>query len=313
MQNINISIDKGEIFGIIGLSGAGKSTLVRMINLFEKPTGGKVLFEGKDLSTLKNSELRKIRREIGMIFQNFNLLEQKSVLKNVLFPLEISGTTRVVAVERAKKLLELVDLAKKENAYPSQLSGGQKQRVAIARALATNPKVLLCDEATSALDPKTTNQILDLLKRINRELGVTVVIITHQMNVIESICDRVAILDQSRVAEMGNVQEVFKSPKSAIGKKLLFGASENKEEEFKKPEGKACIRLAFDGTATNEPTIANMVKETGGVVSILYANTREIDGKAFGQIIIELPDDKMLQLKMKEYLDKKKVTYLEVE
>ena len=313
LQDINISIEKGEIFGIIGLSGAGKSTLVRMMNFLEKPSEGEVYFEDKNLSMMSESELRSIRREIGMIFQNFNLLEQRSVLKNVLFPLEISGIDKETSIDRAKELLKLVDLEDKENAYPSQLSGGQKQRVAIARALATSPKVLLCDEATSALDPKTTGQILDLLKRINSELGVTIVIITHQMNVIEKVCDRVAILDQSKVVEMGQVKEVFKSPKSSIGKKLIFGAAENKEEEFKKETDKTCLRLAFDGTITNAPTIANMVMETGYPVSILYANTRLIDGNAFGQMVIELPDDRNVQLKMKEYLDRQKVTYWEVE
>ncbi len=313
LQDINISINEGEIFGIIGLSGAGKSTLVRMINYLEKPTEGEVYFEDKDLSVLKDAELRNVRRKIGMIFQSFNLLEQRSVMKNVLFPLEISGVDNKKAMERVKELLKLVDLENKANAYSSQLSGGQKQRVAIARALATNPKVLLCDEATSALDPKTTAQILDLLKRINRELGVTIVIITHQMNVIESVCDRVAILDQSRVVEMGSVKEVFKAPKSDIGKRLIFGAAENKEEEFRKETNKTCLRLAFDGTATNEPTIANMVLETGHPVSILYANTRLINGNSFGQIVIELPDDKMVQLKMKEFLDKRQLTYWEVE
>ena len=312
LQDINISIEKGEIFGIIGLSGAGKSTLVRMINFLETPTEGDVYFEDKNIGALNAYELRNIRREIGMIFQNFNLLEQKNVLKNVLFPLEISGAEKESSIKKAKELLKLVDLSDKEKSYPSQLSGGQKQRVAIARALATNPKVLLCDEATSALDPKTTNQILDLLKKINRELGVTVVIITHQMSVIENICDRVAILDQSRVVEMGSVKEVFKSPKSDIGKKLIFGASENKDVDFEKSNDKTCLRLAFDGSMTNEPIIADMVLATKNAVSILYANSRMIDGKMLGQIIIELPDDKEVQLKMKQFLDSKNIIYWEV-
>ena len=312
LQDINLSIEKGEIFGIIGLSGAGKSTLVRMINFLETPTEGDVYFEDKNIGALNASDLRNIRREIGMIFQNFNLLEQRNVLKNVLFPLEISGAEKESSIKRAKELLKLVDLSDKERAYPSQLSGGQKQRVAIARALATNPKVLLCDEATSALDPKTTNQILDLLKKINRELGVTVVIITHQMSVIENICDKVAILDQSRVVEMGNVKEVFKAPKSEIGKKLIFGATENKDVDFEKTNDKTCLRLAFDGSMTNEPIIANMVLTTNYAVSILYANSRMIDGKMLGQIIIELPDDKEIQFKIKQFLDSKKIIYWEV-
>ena len=312
LNDINISIKKGEIFGIIGLSGAGKSTLVRMMNYLEKPTSGQVLFEGNDLKHASKSNLRMIRRQIGMIFQSFNLLSQRNVIGNVLFPLEISKTPKTNAVKRAKELLKLVDLSEKEKAYPAQLSGGQKQRVAIARALATSPKVLLCDEATSALDPKTTAQILELLKRINKELGVTVVIITHQMNVIEKICDRVAILDKSKVVEMGTVKEVFTKPKSDIGRKLIFGANENREEDFKKETTKMCLRLVYDGTKTDEPAIARMVLATGHPVSILYANTKLIAGNSFGQIVIELPDDKNVQEQMKKFLDKEQITYEEV-
>lgn len=312
LQDIDIEVEKGEIFGIIGLSGAGKSTLVRMINYLEKPSEGKVLFEGKNLGELKDSELRAVRKEIGMIFQNFNLLEQVNVLKNIMFPLEISGVEKSKAIDRARELLKLVDLSEKEKEFPSKLSGGQKQRVAIARALATNPKVLLCDEATSALDPKTTKQILDLLKKINVELGVTVVIITHQMSVIESICDRVAILENSRVAEMGNVKEVFKAPKSSIGKKLIFGATINKEEEFIKQDNKAYLRLAFDGSITDKPILANMILKIGMPVSILYANTKVIEDKIVGQLVIELPNDKKVQMQIKEYLDENSVTYWEV-
>ena len=312
LQDINIDIEKGEIFGIIGLSGAGKSTLVRMINFLEKPSEGKVLFEGRSLGELKDNELRQVRKDIGMIFQNFNLLEQVNVLKNVMFPLEISGVDRSKAIERARELLKLVDLSEKEKEYPSKLSGGQKQRVAIARALATNPKVLLCDESTSALDPKTTKQILDLLKKINNEFGVTVVIITHQMSVIESICDRVAILENSRVAEIGNVKEVFKAPKSNIGKKLIFGATINKEEEFVKLDDKTYLRLAFDGSITDKPILANMILKIGMPVSIMYANTKVIEGKVVGQLIIEMPDDKKVQYQIKEYLDENEVTYWEV-
>lgn len=313
LRDINISIEKGEIFGIIGLSGAGKSTLVRMINHLETPTEGDVYFEGHNISNLSKKDLLKMRREIGMIFQSFNLLSQKNVFKNVLFPLEISKAPSETAIKKVKELLKLVDLSDKEKSYPSQLSGGQKQRVAIARALATNPKVLLCDEATSALDPKTTTQILELLKRINNELGVTVVIITHQMSVIENICDRVAVLDQSRIVEMGNVKEVFTNPKSDIARKLIFGATENREEDFRKETSKTCLRLVYDGTKTDDPTISKMVLSTGHPVSILYANTKLIAGRTFGQIVIELPDDREVQIKMKEFLDKEHITYKEVE
>ncbi|MBR1565507.1 MAG: ATP-binding cassette domain-containing protein, partial [Oscillospiraceae bacterium] len=212
LENINLTIDDGLIYGIIGLSGAGKSTLVRCINLLEKPTGGQVFIDGRDITTLPRKELLRLRQSIGMIFQSFNLLEQRNVLKNVLFPLEVAGMERGEATARATELLELVGLADRLASYPSQLSGGQKQRVAIARALATRPRYLLCDEATSALDPNTTRSILELLGQINETLGVTIVVITHEMRVIEQICDRVAVLDQSRIAEEGTVAEVFAHP-----------------------------------------------------------------------------------------------------
>lgn len=209
LDNINLTINDGEIFGIIGLSGAGKSTLVRCINLLERPSSGNVILDGKDLTTLRSKELLLIRRQIGMIFQSFNLFEQRNILQNVCYPLRIAGVSKKEAVKKAHELLEMVGLGDREKAYPSMLSGGQKQRVAIARALATDPKYLLCDEATSALDPNTTQQILDLLKKINNELGVTIIVITHEMRVIDSICDRVAVIDKSHIAEEGPVAEVF--------------------------------------------------------------------------------------------------------
>ena len=303
LSDINLSIKKGEIFGIIGLSGAGKSTLVRMMNYLEKPTEGEVYFEDRNLGLLKEKELREVRKKIGMIFQNFNLLEQSTVIKNVMFPLEISGVKKNDALKRARELLKLVDLSDKEKDYPSKLSGGQKQRVAIARALATNPKVLLCDEATSALDPKTTSQILSLLKRINKELLVTIVIITHQMSVIENICDRVAILDNSTVEEMGNVREVFKSPKSNIGKKLIFGATSYKEEDFIKEEGKTYLRMVFDGDVTDRPILADVILKFGKPLSILYANTKVIEGKVVGQLVVELSSDDKVSAEIKKYLE----------
>lgn len=312
LQDINLQIKKGEIYGIIGLSGAGKSTLVRMMNMLTTPTEGKVYFEDKLLTELSDAELRKVRKEIGMIFQSFNLLEQSNVFKNVRFPLEIMNADKTYADNKVMELLKLVDLDTKAKEYPSKLSGGQKQRVAIARALATNPKVLLCDEATSALDPKTTSQILSLLKKINKEYGVTIVIITHQMNVIESICDRVAIIDKSVIVEEGDVKEIFKNPKSDIGKRLIFGASDAKDDDFVNLSGKKCLRLVFDGNVTNEPIITDMVLKTGVPVSILYANVKEIENKPYGQLVIELPDEKNIQDKMKEYLSNMKVTYMEV-
>lgn len=222
LENIDLTIPDGEIYGIIGLSGAGKSTLVRCINLLEKPSAGRVLIDGTDITDLSGRELLTLRRSIGMIFQGFNLLEQRTALRNITFPLEIAGTKKQAAEKRARELLEMVGLSDRAGAYPSQLSGGQKQRVAIARALATNPSYLLCDEATSALDPNTTRSILELLRQINESLGVTIVIITHEMKVIEQICGRVAVLDQSRIVEEGPVSRVFTNPRSQIARELIL-------------------------------------------------------------------------------------------
>ncbi len=230
VNRIDLTVKKGEIFGIIGLSGAGKSTLVRCINLLEQPTEGEVWFDGVNLGSLKPAELREKRRQISMIFQGFHLLQQRTVLKNVCFPLEIAGVPKKEAEEKAKALLERVGIADKAKAYPSQLSGGQQQRVAIARALATDPKVLLCDEATSALDPTTTRSILELLQDINRELGVTIVIITHEMRVIQQICHKVAVMEQGRIVEQGPVKEIFAAPQSKMARALLLLDEGGQEE-----------------------------------------------------------------------------------
>lgn len=255
LDGVDLSIEEGEIFGIIGLSGAGKSTLVRCMNYLEKPTSGSVIFDGQDLGSMNEKELRKARRSISMIFQGFHLLMQRNALQNVCFPLEIAGVPKKEAQRKAKEMLELVGIADKAQAYPAQLSGGQKQRVAIARALATDPKVLLCDEATSALDPTTTQSILSLLQQINQKLGVTIVVITHEMGVIEAICRRVAILDHSRVAECGRVEEIFVNPRSDIAKQLIYPHGK-KEPVFQKGE---CIRIVFDGSSSFEPVVSNMV------------------------------------------------------
>ncbi len=223
LKDINLTIDKGEIFGIIGMSGAGKSTLVRTINYLEKPSKGDVYIDNISMASLSAKDLRKKRREIGMIFQNFNLLEQKNVIDNICFPLEIAGVKKKEAKKKARKLLDTVSLSDKEKAYPSQLSGGQKQRVAIARALASNPEILLCDEATSALDPQTAGSILNLLKEINKKFNITIIIITHQMSVVTEICDRVAIIDSGRLVEEGNVSDIFANPKSDVAKELIIG------------------------------------------------------------------------------------------
>jgi len=308
LENINIDIKQGEIFGIIGMSGAGKSTLVRCINFLERPTSGTVIFDGKDLSLLSKKELERVRQSMGMIFQQFNLLMQRTVISNVCFPLEIAKVSKKEALKRAHELLEVVGLADKAKAYPAQLSGGQKQRVAIARALATNPKVLLCDEATSALDPSTTRSILALLKDINKKMGITIVIITHEMSVIEDICQRVAIIDNSRIAEIGTVEEVFTRPKSQTARKFVF------------PEGKRidhfvsnrCCRIIFDGLSSFEPVIANMVLECKEVVNIIFADTKNIDGKAVGQIVIQLPEKELAAQKILNYLKAKGLTVEEV-
>ena len=287
LNNVSLTIEDGEIFGIIGLSGAGKSTLVRCINLLETPTAGQVFVNGKELTALSDKELRKARASISMIFQGFNLLMQRSVLDNICFPMELAGVKREDARKKAKELLETVDLPDKATAYPVQLSGGQKQRVAIARALASNPKVLLCDEATSALDPKTTQSILSLLKKLNRELGVTVVVITHEMRVVEQICTRVAILDHGTIQETGLVSDVFSNPQSDAGRRLVL--PENKKIHVM-PENRL-VRLVFNGASSMEPIISTLAKEQGILLNIQSADTRSIGDRTFGNMILGLPQD----------------------
>ena len=288
LENINLNIRQGEIFGIIGLSGAGKSTLVRCMNLLERPTSGKVLVDGKDMTALSERELRHQRRKITMIFQSFNLLMQRTCLKNVCFPMEVAGVSRSKAEKRAEELLDVVGLADKAGAYPSQLSGGQKQRVAVARALATDPKVLLCDEATSALDPTTTVSILELLKDLNAKLGVTVVVITHQMSVIEAICSRVAILDGGSVAELGPVQDIFSNPSTDAARRLVYPGGVSVSQY---PVGTRAARVSFNGGTVNQPLIASLAIDCGVKVSILGADTRSVGGKATGTMLLSLPDD----------------------
>lgn len=310
LSNINLNINKGDICGIIGMSGAGKSTLVRCINYLERPTKGTVIIGDKDLSKLKDTELRHVRKKIGMIFQQFNLLMQRNVEDNICFPLEISGISKKDGRKRAAELLELVGLSNKRTAYPSQLSGGQKQRVAIARALATNPEILLCDEATSALDPTTTRSILELLKDINKKLGITIVIITHEMAVVEEICDYVAIIDNGIMAENGRVEEVFSNPKTDAAKKLVYHSNSN--AAVKEMSGKRCIRIVFDGKSSFEPVIANMVLDCRAQVNILFADTKDIKGQAFGQMVLQLPEDEMQADKIINYLKSKNVNVEEL-
>lgn len=299
LDDINLTVQDGEIFGIIGLSGAGKSTLVRCMNLLERPTHGEVLVDGQDLMKLSPAGLREVRRNIGMIFQSYNLLEQRTVLRNVLYPLELTHEDRRTARTRAMQLLELVGLADRASAYPAQLSGGQKQRVAIARALATNPHYLLCDEATSALDPTTTDSILALLQTINRTLGVTVVVITHEMAVVDRICHRVAVIDNSRIVEMGAVDAIFANPRSAIARELILPHV----KVAATVRGGAHVRLAFNGESTYKPLVSALILETGVPVSILFADTRDIGGKTYGQILLELPGEDRLAKRVTAWLD----------
>ena len=307
VKNVNLTIEDGDIFGIIGLSGAGKSTLVRCLNLLERPTSGSVLFDGVDLASLSRKELLNVRHSISMIFQGFNLLSQRTALRNICYPMEITGVPKKEAKEKAMKLLEVVGLADKANSYPSQLSGGQKQRIAIARALATDPKVLLCDEATSALDPTTTHSILALLKHINETMGVTIIVITHEMRVVEQICNKVAVLNHGEVVETGTVKEVFLAPKSAMARELILP----KSAAVERVDGKQLLRIVFDGSSSFEPVISNLSLECHTAVNILGADTKNIDGKAYGQMLLQLPDDEASVYRIKAYLDSRKIRYEE--
>ena len=299
LKNINITIEDGDIFGIIGMSGAGKSTLIRCINMLERPTEGTVNIDDIDLSRLNRRELRKVRGKVAMVFQNFNLLMQKTALQNVCFPLDIANVKPEQAPAKARELLKLVGLEDKETAYPAQLSGGQQQRVAIARALATDPKVLLCDEPTSALDPNTTNSILDLIRDINEKLHITVIVITHQMSVVESICKNVAILDNGEVAEQGAVGEVFAQPKSRAARALVY--PESSQESAISVEGQKLIRVVFNGAETaREPMIATMASKEGILANIAFASTRTINDRVYGSMLLGI-EEKQVE-RAKKYL-----------
>ena len=305
LQNVNVTIEDGDVFGIIGLSGAGKSTLVRCINLLEKPSSGSIIVDGEDLTSADAAKLRSMRRKISMIFQQFNLLQQRSVLKNVELAGEIERNRN--RREKAIELLTTVGLKDKLNAYPAELSGGQQQRVAIARALMTDPKVLLCDEATSALDPETTKSILALLKDLNKKLGLTIVIISHQMSVIESICNKVAIIDNAEIVEQGELQNVFLSPKMPITKRLVYSGRVNAAVH-----GEKFVKLLFDGT-TDKPVITHIIQECNILLSVFYAETKVINDVTYGQIIFRLPYyDEDIE-KLRAYLDEKGIAYEEVD
>ncbi len=307
LTNINLTIEKGDIYGIIGMSGAGKSTLIRCLNRLDTPTDGQILIDGENILAMDKKRLRATRRRMAMIFQQFNLLMQKSVARNVRYPLDIAGVPKKQANERVMELLKIVGLEDKANAFPAQLSGGQKQRVAIARALASDPEMLLCDEATSALDPMTTQSILALLQKINQELGITVVLITHEMAVIRQICNKVAILDGGLLAEEGTVDDVFMHTKSAAGRRL-FGILPEQEEI----PPQSAIRIVFDGESAEQPVISKLVKEIGLDVNILSADIRQLNQKAYGQMMIARPDDPFEVQQVIEYLRGQGMTVEEV-
>ena len=297
-KNISFSIEKGEIFGIIGLSGAGKSTLVRCLNLLERPTSGTIRIKGKNFMELSERKLRKERQNIGMIFQHFNLLMQRTALDNVCFPMEIVGISKKEARKKALEYLKIVGLEEKALSYPSQLSGGQKQRVAIARVLASDSEILLCDEATSALDPQTTKSILELIRKINKEYGITVVVITHEMSVVQEICNRVAVLERGVLVESGTVEELFRSPKTEAARRLVFSG----RAQIQKMNGKRLVRVTFKDKSSFEPVIANLVLTYRTPVNILYADTKNIGGAAEGEMILQLPEIEETAEKMIEYL-----------
>ena len=307
LSNISLTIDKGDIYGIIGMSGAGKSTLIRCLNRLDTPTDGQIFIDGENILAMNKQQLRQTRRRMAMIFQQFNLLMQKSVARNVRYPLEIAGVPKKQANERVIELLRIVGLEDKAGAYPAQLSGGQKQRVAIARALASDPEMLLCDEATSALDPMTTQSILALLQKINRELGITVVLITHEMAVIRQICNKVAILDGGKLAEQGTVDDVFMHTKSAAGRRL-FGILPDQEEIPPQP----AIRIVFDGEAAEKPIISKLVRDCDMEVNILSADIRQLNQKAYGQMMIARPQDPEDVKRVMDYLSGEGLTVEEV-
>ena len=288
LRHVNLTVNDGDIYGIIGMSGAGKSTLVRCINMLERPTEGNVLLDGRDLGSLSKKEMQLVRRQVTMIFQSFNLLMQSTCLQNIMFPLKLARVPRAQAEARARELLETVGLPDKANVYPAQLSGGQQQRIAIARALATNPRVLLCDEATSALDPKTTQSILELIRQINRDTGITVIVITHQMSVVQEICNRVAILEHGAVVEEGEVSEVFSHPRAAATKALVF--PDMAAGEIVSTGYGQRVRLIFEGSVTiDKPLIASLAMECGIAANILGASTRTIGNREYGYMLIEIP------------------------
>ena len=309
LRGVDLRVEKGEVLSVIGSSGSGKSTMLRCINLLETPTAGKIYFEGRDISA-KDMDLCRYRARVGMVFQQFNLFGNMSVLANCVSPqTTVLGRKKPEAEEIAREYLAKVGMSAFLNARPAQLSGGQKQRVAIARALATNPRYLLCDEATSALDPNTTRSILELLREINQSLGVTIIVITHEMKVIDQICDRVAVIDQSRIAEEGKVSDVFTNPQSEIARELIIP----QDRAALDTTGGKKLRLIFNGQYSQEPLISKLVLECQAPVNIIFADTREFDGAIYGHMIIELPSDERQADKILVWLKNSPVTWKEEE
>jgi D-methionine transport system ATP-binding protein len=312
LKDVNLRVNKGEIFGIIGLSGAGKSTLIRCINKLEEPTSGNILINGQDVTAMNKQQLRLLRQKIGMIFQHFNLLSSRNVFDNVMFPLEIANVPRDQAQKKVAELLELVGLSDKARVYPEQLSGGQKQRVGIARALANNPFLLLSDEATSALDPQTTRAILMLIKDINRQLGLTILLITHDMNVIKEACDRVAVIDNSRIVEVGDVLSIFSNPGTPTSRSFI-NTIVNKEipqeilHRSVVDDGKTVsrlIRVSFIGDSAGEPLMSNMLQNFNVKANILYGNIDRVKDTPFGNLTVELIGTPDLLNKAMDFLRK---------
>lgn len=316
LRPTTLNIKAGEIFGIIGLSGAGKSTLIRCINMLERPTGGKVFVNGEELTAMSEAQLRKARQSIGMIFQHFNLLSSRTVYENIAFPLEIQGMSKEAIDKRVRPLLELVQLSERADYYPSQLSGGQKQRVGIARALASDPKVLLCDEATSALDPQTTQSILQLLLDINKKMQLTIVLITHQMEVVKTICDRVAVIENGVIIEEGSMIDVFTDPREETTKEFTKSVINAEIPEIIKRKtlssvyedgSKLITRLTFIGSSAGEPIVSGMVKRFDVDVSILYGNIDQLKDLPFGTLIIEVSGTEAGISSALEYLQQQKL------
>lgn len=318
LKNVSLKISSGEIFGIVGFSGAGKSTLLRTVNYLEAPTTGKVIVNNQNLLEANTKEIRTIKRDIGMIFQHFNLLDSKTVFKNVAMPLILQGVKKEEIETRVTELLDFVGLLDKKKSYPDELSGGQKQRVGIARALATNPKILLCDEATSALDPETTTQILELLKEINKEYGITILLITHEMSVVREICDRVAIMEQGEVIEAGSVFDIFSNPQTATGKSFVNTVMHNEVPEFvyrllhTSTLKRHVYRLNFVDEAAGAPILSQVSKRFDVDTSVLFGNITELQDIPFGNLVVEFIGDEEEVQKVLNYLDERQILYSEV-